>query len=252
MRILLVTSQITYVRDNYYSLIKNILGKGSDKEDIEFVGLVFIKTMSVSLFLKSLFLMINGVVRLSAILLFNMVRVVFNDNRSKLCKSLNIPVFLSKNINDLKTLDYIKGLEPDLIINMRTRNIYKKEILDIPRIGCINIHHGILPQNRGTMCDFWAYQENRPVGFSVHWMNEKIDDGNILTTKEISTEQAESYADIPMLSSVEEANTLLWCIDKIKQDPCFYSLKNTKENIRFTRNPTYKQIRQMIKKGRKL
>ena len=252
MKVILVTSQTTYVKDNYYSLLKQILDNVLPGKDIEIVALILIKTVSFSLFLKVISLMIAGVFRVSSILLLNIFKVLFNDKRLSMFKSLNIPVYTFKNINYPKTVEFIKTMNPDLIVNMRTRNIYKRDILNIARIGCLNIHHGILPENRGTMCDLWSFFEGRPVGFSIHWMNEKIDDGEILTVKEIDTGGVKSYADIPMLSSLEEANSLLWCFDKIKTDRRFYSFKNTKENIRFTRNPTYKEIRQMIRKGIKL
>ncbi|MFZ5986388.1 MAG: formyltransferase family protein [Bacillota bacterium] len=252
MRVVLVTSQCMYVKDNYYSMIKKIADKNNLPHGTSICGVVFVKTVSFSLLLKALYLMVIGVRSLSLTLICNMISSIFLDRRKKLFKSLGVPVLLVDDINNPEVVMKIKNLCPDIIVNLRTRNIYKKEILQVPGIGCINIHHGLLPENRGTMCDLWAWYEGRPVGFSVHWMNEKIDDGHILKIKEIDISNIKKYTDIPMISSIYEAECLLECMDKISREGWFKTLDNKNEKVRFTRNPTMQEIRKMLKKGLKL
>src|SRR5690606_15184406 len=72
------------------------------------------------------------------------------------------------NINTPEALNVVRDHKIDLLLNARTRSIFKSDILQAPRLGCINIHHGLLPHQRGLMCDFWAHLENQPSGFSIH------------------------------------------------------------------------------------
>lgn len=252
MRVLLVTSESTYVRDNYLSLLKKLTDRGSLPENVEMVGLAIIKTVSFSLFFTALKLMAAGVTGVSRALLGNMISSKLSDPRAALFKSLGLPVLKLENINRPEAIKAISELKPDLIVNIRTRNIYKKEILALPAVGCINIHHGLLPDNRGTMCDLWAWVEGRPVGFTIHWMNEKIDDGDIIKTQEIDASKAVSYADIPFISSTYESGCLLEALGRIAKEGRFKGIENRSQNVRFTKNPTYEQIKEIKKKGFRL
>ncbi len=252
MRVVLVTSESTYVKDNYYSLLEKLTDKNQLPEGTEIAGLVIIKTVSFSLIRTAFSLMLIGVTGISSTLFKNMFSAVFSDPRSALMKSRNIPVLKLPNINLPESIQKIKELNPDLIVNIRTRNIYKKDILALPSVGCINVHHGLLPDNRGTMCDLWAWSEGRPVGFTVHWMNEKIDDGDIILTQEVDASKVDSYVEIPYLSSRLESGRLIECFAKIAKEGRSAGIKNITENKRFTKNPTYEQIKEIKKKGLKL
>ncbi len=252
MKVILVSSEATYVKDNYLSLVKTLTDKNKLPAGVEIIAFVLIKTVSFKMFLKMLALMCMGVFGLPTAFIKNMYTALFCDGRKKHCEGLNIPVFTFKTINGADAIAKIKELAPDLIINARTRNIYKKEILGIPNIGCINVHHGMLPENRGTMCDLWAWYEGRPVGFSVHWMNEKIDDGNIIEVKEVDVKGVNAYIDIPMKSSLIEAETIIGCINKIIGEGKNAGFPNKCEKVNYTRNPDYKTIKQIKAKGLKL
>jgi methionyl-tRNA formyltransferase len=252
LKVILVTSQVLYVKDNYFSLLQKLADKARQEEGIEIVGLILVKTFSLDLIMKIIFLFFTGAGNIASALLLNVLKALFSDPRVNLFKSLNIPVINVDNINSKASIEAIKKLEPDLILNLRTRNIYKKKILSIPRIGCINVHHGILPDNRGTMCDLWAWYEDRPVGFSIHWMNRKIDDGRIILTKEVNIFGAVNYTDIPMISSKSETDALMECLQEIRDKGSAAGRENKSDNIRVTKNPNFQEIQKMRKKGLRL
>ena len=89
-------------------------------------------------------------------------------------------------------------------------------------------------------------------GFTVHWMNEKIDDGDIICTQEVDVAGVDSYADIPYRSSQLEWKRLVECFAKAAAEGRFKGIENKSQNVRFTRNPDYKQIREIRSKGFKL
>ena len=62
--------------------------------------------------------------------------------------------------------------------------ILKKEILSIPDVKFIHIHPGVVPDVRGADCFFWSYLLKGKAGYSVFYMNEGIDTGDILNKKE--------------------------------------------------------------------
>jgi methionyl-tRNA formyltransferase len=197
-------------------------------------------------------LQLLGAPDVSFALLRNMLKARINDPRVKLLNELGLEVFRCSSVNKPEALKFLASKNPDLIINMRTRNIYKNPVLQLPSIGCINIHHGLLPENRGTMCDLWAWTENRPVGFSVHWMNEKIDDGDILDRCEIDTTGCRSYIELPFRSSQREAGCLIDCIKRINLEGRFVGIPNRTETINYTRTPSPEKIKEIRRSGKRL
>lgn len=249
MRVLLVFSQANYVRDNYLAALARLTDPAELPEGVEVVGLALVRTVSVKLFFKCLFLWLIGVRGLSATLLANMRSALFGDPRRALMKERNIPVLLVPSMNDPAALEAVAALSPDLIVNMRTRDIYRKKILALPKIGCVNVHHGLLPERRGVMCDLRAWTEGEPVGFSIHWMNRKIDDGEIILTQEVDASGAKSYVDLPHRSSLLEAPRMLEVLGRIAREGKYFDRENRTDRATHSRNPSVGEIRAMIRKG---
>ena len=252
MRVVVVFSQANYVPDNYLEALTRLTDPAARPDGVEIVGLVLVRTVSVALAFKMLFLWLAGVRRLAATLLRNMAAALLSDPRRRLMAERGIPVLLFTSVNAPEAVEAIAALRPDLILNMRTRDIYRKKILAVPAIGCVNVHHGLLPERRGTMCDLWAWVEGRPVGFSVHWMNRKIDDGEIILTQEVDVAGVESYVEIPLRSSRIEAEKLLEVLARIAAEGKWFSRENRSDAVTHTRNPSLSQIREMRRKGYRL
>jgi methionyl-tRNA formyltransferase len=252
MKLVYVTSDVTYVRDNYLSLLEKITLPNNLPAGCEVAAVVLLR-IPTKLLLKNIFgLQLIGAPDVSFALLRNMLKARLNDPRVKLLQERGIKIFRCSSVNKPEALSFLESVNPDLIINMRTRNIYKNPVLELPSIGCINIHHGLLPENRGTMCDLWAWIEGRPVGFSIHWMNEKIDDGDILKRCPIDTSGCRSYIDLPFRSSQSEADCLLSCIERIKNEGRFVGVPNRTKNINYTRTPSPEMIAKVRRSGKRL
>ncbi|MBF0499781.1 MAG: hypothetical protein HQM09_06595 [Candidatus Riflebacteria bacterium] len=252
MKLIFVTSNVTYVKDNFLHLLTAVSRKDRLPEGTNLAAVVFIEVPTHYLLKNIVGLQMIGAPRFSLALLRNLISAKMNDGRLAIMKKEGIPVYRCKNINHPDAVQYMRKCSPDIIINMRTRNIYSKEVLDLPRIGCLNIHHGLLPENRGTMCDLWAWSEGRPVGYTIHWMNEKIDDGDILLRQEVGVKHVRSYLDIPYASSYSESENLLDCLHAIAGRGKFVSMKNVCDQPRYTRSPTMNQILAMRRRGLQL
>ena len=88
-------------------------------------------------------------------------------------------------INEQNSLKIINGFKPDIIISVNFGYIIKKEVLDIPPRGAINLHTSYLPYNKGVYPNVWSIIENTPAGVTLHYMDEEIDTGDIIDKVEV-------------------------------------------------------------------
>jgi len=98
-----------------------------------------------------------------------------------------------------EAVDEILNLQPDLIITCAYGQILPKEILDYPKLGCINVHASLLPKLRGGAPIHRAIMNGHTkTGVTIMYMNEKMDEGDIINQKEIeitNTDTASSLHD---------------------------------------------------------
>ena len=99
----------------------------------------------------------------------------------KIYKTNNI-IICNKKISK-KNIEYIKELKPDVILVAYWRFLLDRKLLDVPKFGCINFHMSFLPFNRGANPNIWSIIENTPAGCTIHRIDEKIDNGNIICQK---------------------------------------------------------------------
>lgn len=241
-----MTSEANYVRDNY----AHLLGELVDRRREQIAGVVVIRTVSAGLVAKAMGLYALGVRHISTILLKNSLRAKFGSFFARFERA-DIPVVVTEDINVESTRRRLEEIEPDLIINARTRSIFREEVLSIPRLGCINIHHGVLPRQRGTMCDLWALYEGRNPGFSIHEMTPKIDEGPILEVCEHTEWDSPEYYRLPYWSSLREAEVLNEVIDRIDAAGGIEGRPNRapEDEIVFRTDPDARQIRKMRAEG---
>lgn len=94
---------------------------------------------------------------------------------------LGLEVFQPKSINSPEAMEILRELEPDLIVVAAYGQILKKELLDLPKYGCVNIHASLLPKYRGAAPINRAIIEGEEeTGISIMQMAEGLDTGDIL------------------------------------------------------------------------
>ena len=95
----------------------------------------------------------------------------------------NIVVFQPEKIRG----DYqdILDLNPDIIVTCAYGQIIPKEILDYPRLGCINVHGSLLPKLRGGAPIHWSIiNGDKKTGMTIMYMDVKMDSGDIISQRE--------------------------------------------------------------------
>lgn len=120
----------------------------------------------------------------------------------------------------------IKKLNPDLIIVAGFGQILSKEILEIPKYGCLNIHPSLLPKYRGSSpIQYTILNGDKETGVTIILMTEKIDQGDIIAISKFQiTNPKITYLKLHNILAEKGANLLLevlpkWIRGKIKSFP---------------------------------
>lgn len=94
---------------------------------------------------------------------------------------LGLEVFQPSNVNDDKSIEKIKDLNPDFLVVVAYGQILKSKLLDIPKYKSLNIHASILPKYRGAAPINWAIIDGeKETGVTIMDMDEGLDTGDIL------------------------------------------------------------------------
>jgi methionyl-tRNA formyltransferase len=101
-----------------------------------------------------------------------------------LAGSAGVPVIQARSVNQPAYIAQVRAIAPDVIVSVAAPEIFKPELLGVPRCGCINVHSGRLPSYRGMMPTFWQMLRGEPaVTITVHRMAERLDAGDVLATR---------------------------------------------------------------------
>lgn len=99
--------------------------------------------------------------------------------------------------NNTEFLDEIKTLAPDVICVVAYGKILPKEILEIPKLGCINVHGSLLPKYRGAAPIQWAVLNgDKTTGITTMYMNEGMDTGDMILKEEVEIDPEETTGDL--------------------------------------------------------
>ena len=100
----------------------------------------------------------------------------------KVCaEKWGVPVFQPVRIREAEAIEQIRSLSPDLIVVAAFGQILPQELLDIPRLGCVNIHASLLPRLRGAAPIQWSViNGDSESGITLMQMNAGLDTGDIL------------------------------------------------------------------------
>jgi methionyl-tRNA formyltransferase len=94
------------------------------------------------------------------------------------------PVYQPLSLKDSGTVDILRGLKCELIVVVAYGKLLPRQVLELPSLGCVNIHASLLPRYRGAAPIQWAVLNGeRETGVTSMYMDEELDAGDILYTK---------------------------------------------------------------------
>ena len=173
-----------------------------------------------------------------------------------LAKANNIEVFQPSKIRE----DYkrIIDLSPDIIVTCAYGQIIPKEVLECPRLGCINVHASLLPKLRGGAPIHKALIDGyEKTGITIMYMDEKMDNGDIISKREIDILDSDNLESLHDKLSVLGKELLLDTLPSIidgtnnrevqneEEVTYAYNIKREEEHLDFTKTSReiFNQIR---------
>ena len=169
----------------------------------------------------------------------------------RMARKLNIQVITSNEINNEELVKLFKKLTPDIIISLYFKQILRREVLNIPKVGCLNLHPAKLPYYRGISPVFWALANGEgEVGISLHFMTEKIDAGSIVSQRMVQVEDRDTEHSLFLKCTKIGTEMLLQIMNRIENNIPLNPIKQrTKEGSYFSL-PTRKAVREFKERGR--
>ncbi len=169
-----------------------------------------------------------------------------------LVKAHKVPVFKNNNVNGAEFIDYWRNKDLDVIVSIAAPQVFKKDILELPRWGCLNIHHAKLPFYRGMLPNFWQmYHGEKKAGITVHRMNPKIDEGEIILQREVNIGHNESLDTLIRKTKRMGAQYIMEALRMIRNNAVTY-LPNSIEKGSYFTFPAKEDVLKFRRQGKRI
>lgn len=129
----------------------------------------------------------------------------------------NLPVFQPVKIKEIEAVAKLREFEADIFVVAAFGQILSKEILTMPKYGCVNIHASLLPKYRGASPIQWAVLNGEEVsGVTIMQMDEGIDTGDILMQETVVLDAKETGESLFDKLAVCGAELIVKALDAIE------------------------------------
>lgn len=116
-------------------------------------------------------------------------------------------------------VELLKSYKPDLFVTCAYGRILTKEVLDIPALGCINVHGSLLPKYRGAAPIQWSIINGEKVtGITTMYTDVGMDTGDMLLKKELAISEDMTAGELHDRLSVMGAEVLKETLEKLKEN----------------------------------
>jgi len=173
-------------------------------------------------------------------------------------EELGLNIFQPDKIKRKESIDLLKSYNPDVIVVVAYGQILSKDILDIPKYGCINVHASLLPKLRGAAPINWAIiNGEKKSGVTTMMMDVGLDTGDIILKTEIDISEDMNAEELHDALKIDGANLLIETLKAIEKKVVIRaaqvdSLSNyapmlNKENTRINWNDASENIHNKIR-----
>ncbi|MCR4780858.1 MAG: methionyl-tRNA formyltransferase [Ruminiclostridium sp.] len=179
-------------------------------------------------------------------------------------EALGIPVFQpvslrrNKSADAAQAIDELKSIAPDCIVVVAYGQILPKEVLDIPKYGCINVHASLLPRYRGAApIQHCIINGEKETGVTTMYMAEGLDTGDMILVDRIAIDErmtasvlhdrlSEMGAELIVETLARVADGTAPRIPQTDEDTCYASML-TKEMCRIDFTQPAEKVYDMIR-----
>ena len=168
----------------------------------------------------------------------------------------NLLVIQPEDFKDKQSQTQLALLNPDVMVVAAYGQILPKAVLEIPKLGCLNIHASLLPRWRGAAPIERAILEgDRETGISIMQMNEGLDTGDILLDKKCMISNRETAQTLHDTLSNIGANAILETLNMLptlkarpqQNNDATYAEKVTKDEAQIDWHQSAEQISRVIR-----
>lgn len=111
----------------------------------------------------------------------------------KIAADHSLPIHSVSDYHSPESIEMMRAANADLGVLLGT-NILRESVFKVPRLGSINLHQGLAPYYRGCPAIFWElYNGEREVGITVHFVESKVDTGDIILQRTVPLEYDYRY-----------------------------------------------------------
>ncbi|MEA5095863.1 MAG: methionyl-tRNA formyltransferase [Sedimentibacter saalensis] len=173
-------------------------------------------------------------------------------------EQLGLNVFQPDKIKKSENIEVLRSCDADIIVVVAYGQLLSKEILDMPKFGCINVHASILPELRGAAPLNWALiNGHKHAGVTTMMMDVGLDTGDMLLKDEIEVDRYMNVGQLHDILMEKGAQLLIKTLNKIqdnsitrtKQDDALstYAPMLNKETQRINWNDSAENIHNLIR-----
>jgi methionyl-tRNA formyltransferase len=130
----------------------------------------------------------------------------------------NVPVYRPEDINSPDFVEMLHAeVNPDLLISVAASQVLQPCVLEVPKLGCINLHSAPLPRYQGMMPNFWVLVHGEQTAtVTVHYMVEELDAGDIILQRSVPIYASDSLHELMLRSKQVGARALLDAVEQIE------------------------------------
>lgn len=152
-----------------------------------------------------------------------------------------------KNINAPEELEVLASYDADIFLSITGNQIFRKPLIDLPKLGILNLHTALLPKYRGLMPTFWVLK-NREIetGVSVFWVDEGIDSGPIVAQKRILLSPSISQRALVKATKLLGMEAIIEAVNKIKSGDSSV-IGNDEQHSSYYKFPSAEDVREFKK-----
>ncbi|WP_303674901.1 formyl transferase [Vampirovibrio chlorellavorus] len=161
------------------------------------------------------------------------------------------PMRLISSINTPEVIAEMAQFAPDVIVSIRFGHIFKGPVLQIPRLGILNLHSGLLPQYRGILATFWSLLHQRSeYGFTLHTVTDgTIDTGAIVDRQVFPVQAGQSLFEHTVALYEPAAASILKALEQYRQGQTPLARPQAEAESAYYTLPTPDDFEQLIALG---
>jgi methionyl-tRNA formyltransferase len=167
----------------------------------------------------------------------------------QLCGAYGVPYERIGNPNAEDFRQAVSDRRAEVLISVACPYILKRALLEMPPLGCINLHNAPLPRYKGMMPTFWqVFHGETALGLTIHYMTEEIDDGQILFQDWMEVRQDDTLDQLIRRSKRRAAQCLAQVLDRLETGT-IQPVPLSKENSSYFTFPNRDEIREFRRRG---